>query len=64
MNTIAGIVAGFAVIGAGVAALRHFARQGSQLREALDRAADADASGRRVLDFERDQATGVFRPRR
>jgi hypothetical protein len=64
MNTIAGIIAGFAVIGAGVAAYRFLARQGSQLRDALDRSGDADASGRRVLDFERDDATGVYRPRR
>ena len=50
MNSIAGIVAGFVVIGGAVALMRFGARKAGELRRAIDE-----------LRGERDPTTGVYR---
>lgn len=62
MNSVAGIVAGFLVVGAAVALYRFGVRKAESIRRAIDEfssdARDADGA---VLDFERDPSTGVFK---
>lgn len=64
MNTTAGIFAGLLVAGAALAIYRVARRKAGDLRAAIDEMRGA-AAGRpgAVLDFERDPATGVYRPR-
>ncbi len=62
MNSIAGIVAGFVVIGGAVALMRFGARKAGELRRAIDELrGEARGPGGDVLDFERDPTTGVYR---
>ncbi len=62
MNSVAGIVAGFVVIGGAVALMRFGARKAGELRRAIDELrGDAHGPGGDVLDFERDPTTGVYR---
>lgn len=62
MNSVAGILAGFLVIGGAVALYRFGARKAGDLRRAIDEmTGEARGPGGEVLDFERDPSTGVFR---
>jgi hypothetical protein len=62
MNSVAGIVAGFLVIGGAVALYKFGARKAGELRRAIDELrGDSRKPDGEVLDFERDPATGVFR---
>lgn len=64
MNSVAGIVAGFLVIGGAVALYRFGARKAGELRRAIDELrGDARGPDGAVLDFERDPATGVYKAR-
>lgn len=64
MNSVAGIVAGFIVIGGAVALYRFGARKAGELRRAIDELrGDARGPDGDVLDFERDPATGVYKAR-
>ncbi len=64
MNSVAGVVAGFLVIGGAVALYRFGARKAGELRRAIDelRGERSGPSGA-ILDFERDPLTGVFKPK-
>jgi hypothetical protein len=66
MNTVAGVMAGFLVIGGAIALYRFGARKAADLRRAIGELKAGAASGEAgaVLDFEQDPETGVFRPRR
>lgn len=62
MNSVAGIVAGFLVIGGAVALYRFGARKAGELRRAIDEMrGEAHGPGGDILDFERDPATGVYK---
>jgi hypothetical protein len=62
MNSVAGIVAGFLVVGGAVALYRFGARKAGELRRAIDELrGDARGADGEVLDFERDPATGIFK---
>lgn len=64
MNSVAGIVAGFLVIGGAVALYRFGARKAGELRRAIDELrGDARGPDGDFLDFERDPATGVYKAR-
>ncbi len=64
MNPVAGVVAGFLVIGGAVALYRFGARKAGELRRAIDELrGDRASPDGAVLDFERDPATGVFKPK-
>ncbi|MEO1014746.1 MAG: hypothetical protein AAFX08_06100 [Pseudomonadota bacterium] len=65
MGGMAGIIAGVATIGAGVAIYRFIDRKTRAFRDAVEefrREAGADPAGA-VLDYERDPADGVYRPK-
>lgn len=61
MNTVAGVVAGFLVIGGAVALYRFGLRKAGDMRRAIDGLRGARGPGGEVLDFERDPETGVFK---
>lgn len=62
MNSVAGIVAGFLVVGGAVALYRFGARKAGELRRAIDELrGEADGADGDILDFERDPTTGVFK---
>ncbi len=62
MNSVAGVIAGFLVIGGAVALMRFGARKAGDLRRAIDELrGEAQGPGGDILDFERDPATGVFK---
>jgi hypothetical protein len=62
MNSVAGIVAGFVVIGGAVALMRFGARKARDLKRAIDELrGDAKGPAGEILDFERDPTTGVFK---
>ncbi len=63
MNTVAGVVAGFLVIGGAVALYRFGARKADEIRRAIDGLRGAPGPAGDVMDFERDPATGVFKPK-
>ncbi len=60
MTSVAGLVAGFLVIGSAVALFRFGKRKADDLRRAIHEFAGA-ASDASVIDFERDPQTGVFK---
>ncbi len=64
LNAVAGIVAGFLVVGGAVALFRFGKRKAGDLRRAIDEFSGGprNADGA-ILDYERDPETGVFRPR-
>jgi hypothetical protein len=66
MNTIAGVMAGFLVIGGAVALYRFGARKAAELRQSVDeiKAGAGSKGAGAVLDFERDPKTGAYRARR
>jgi hypothetical protein len=61
MNTVAGVVAGFLVIGGAVALYRFGARKADEIRRAIDNLRGERGPAGEVLDYERDPATGVFK---
>lgn len=63
MNAVAGVVAGFLVIGGAVALYRFGARKADELRRAIDELRGERGAAGGVIDFERDPATGVFKPK-
>lgn len=63
MNTVAGVVAGFLVIGGAVALYRFGKRRADELVRAIDGFRGARGPAGDVIDYERDPATGVFRPK-
>ncbi len=65
MGGMAGIIAGVATIGAGVALYRFIDRRAQAVRDAVE-TFKRDAAGDRggaVLDYQRDPADGVYRPK-
>ena len=60
MNTVAGVIAGFAVIGGAVALYRFGRQRGEALRRTLKAWRDGEQDGS-VIDFERDPQSGVYR---
>lgn len=63
MNTVAGVVAGFLVIGGAVALYRYGMRKADDLRRAIDGLRGERGPAGAILDFERDPETGVFKPK-
>lgn len=64
MNTVAGIVAGFLLIGGAAAIYRFGKRKAGDLRRAINEFSGAGhAAGETVLDFVRDPQTGVYKSR-
>lgn len=63
MGPTSGIVAGLLAVGAGVAIYQFARRQSDELRAAIEEFRGARKSGERVIDFEKDPATGVYRRR-
>lgn len=63
MNTVAGVVAGFLVIGGAVALYRFGARKADELKRAIDSLRGERGPAGEVIDFERDPVTGVFKPK-
>lgn len=61
MNAVAGVVAGFLVIGGAVALYRFGARKAEEVRRVIDELRGERGPSGSVIDFERDPATGVFR---
>jgi hypothetical protein len=63
MNTVAGVVAGFLVIGGAVALYRFGKRKADDLMRAIDELRGERGPAGEILDYERDPATGVFKPK-
>ena len=63
MNTVAGVIAGFLVIGGAVALYRFGARKADELRRAIDGLRGEHGPEGAILDFERDPDTGIFKPK-
>lgn len=62
MGSVAGIVAGFVVVGAAVAVVRAISKRADAFRAALEELGSGGPDGS-VIDCERDPSTGVFRPK-
>jgi len=62
MGSVAGIVAGFVVIGGAVAVYRAVSKRADGLRAALEELKNGGQGGS-VIDCERDPSTGIFRPK-
>jgi hypothetical protein len=63
MGSVAGVLAGFVVIGGAVALVRAAGKRADALRKALEEIRRGAPAGA-VIDCERDPSTGVFRPKR
>lgn len=63
MGPTTGIMAGLVVAGVGVALYRFAVRKSAQLRSAIEEIRGAAAAGERIIEFEKDPATGVYRRR-
>jgi hypothetical protein len=63
MGPTSGIMAGLLAVGAGVALYRFARRKSDDLRSAIEAFRKAGKGGERVIDFEKDPATGVYRRR-
>ena len=63
MGPTTGIMAGLAVIGAGVALYRFAQRKSEEARAAIEALCNGGARDGRVIELEKDPATGVYRSR-
>lgn len=63
MGPTSGIMAGLLAVGAGVALYRFARRKSDEFRTAVEEFRKAGKGGERVIDFEKDPATGVYRRR-
>ncbi len=63
MGPTAGIMAGLVVVGAGVALYRFAQRKSAELRAAIEEIRNGGGNGERIIDLEKDPATGVYRRR-
>jgi hypothetical protein len=63
MGPTTGIMAGLAVIGAGVALYRFAQRKSDEARAAIEAIRKGGANDGRVIDLEKDPTTGVYRRR-
>ena len=63
MGPTTGIVAGLVVAGVGVALYRFAQRKSQEFRSAIEEISGAGTSGERVIELEKDPATGVYRRR-
>lgn len=63
MGPTSGIMAGLVVAGVGIALYRFALRKSAELRSAIEEIRGAAASGERIIEFEKDPATGVYRRR-
>lgn len=62
MGPTTSIIAGLAVVGAGVAVYRFARKKTAEIRKVIDGLRSSGAAGS-VMDFEKDPSTGVYRPR-
>jgi len=63
MGPTTGIMAGLVVAGVGVALYRFAQRKTQELRSAIEEIRSAGAGGERIIELEKDPATGVYRRR-
>lgn len=62
MNSTAGVIAGFLVIGGALALYRFGRRKADEMSRTIREFRHGGGDGA-VLDFEQDPATGVFKPK-
>lgn len=63
MGPTSGIMAGLVVAGVGIALYRFALRKSAELRSAIEEIRSGGASGERIIELEKDPATGVYRRR-
>lgn len=63
MGPTSGIMAGLIVVGVGVALYRLAQRKTEELRTAIEEIRRGGSGGDRVIELEKDPATGVYRRR-
>lgn len=63
MGPTSSIMAGLVVAGVGIALYRFALRKSAELQSAIEEIRSGGASGERIIELEKDPATGVYRRR-
>lgn len=63
MGPTSGIMAGLVIAGVGVALYRFVQRKSAQLRATIEEIRASGTTGERIIELEKDPATGVYRRR-